>query len=130
VQRYETRVDDGTLYVEGTAADWLEVGSLDDIVALAGGETYTLEYDDYGRAADWVATDDEGVLSFEVRETLADMSYQEDFVQALEGASLEETDEEGYPRRTALFTDLMTRIWDSKGNVELDLDQGQGQGQG
>ena len=126
MQRYETRVEDGTLYVEGTAADWLEVGSLDDIVALAGGETYTLEYDDYGRAADWVATDDEGVLTFDVRETIADMSYQEDFVQALEGASLEETDEEGYPRRTVLFADLMTRIWDSKGNVDLDLDQGQG----
>ncbi len=120
MERYETRIDDGILYVEGTDGGWLEIGTVSDIVELVGGETYELQYQDYGHTADWVDTDERGVLSFDVRETIADMDHREDFVQALEGAGMEENDA-GYPVRTALFADLMTRIWDSKGNIDIDL---------
>jgi YD repeat-containing protein len=118
MRRYQTELEDGTLYIEHDDGR-LEVGEMDDIVALVGGETYTLEYDERQRTVAWLDTED-GELTFEVREVLADMSYTEDVLTSLAGADLDSTDEEGYPLRTSVFADLMTRIWDSKGNVDLE----------
>jgi hypothetical protein len=116
MRRYESKIVDETLYVEGHEG-WLEVGSVEAIVDLLGGETYTLEYDDYGRAADWVRTDDQGRLAFDVVETIERMSFRDEFITQLEATSLDETDEAGHPHRTALYADVMMRIWDSKGNL-------------
>lgn len=56
--RYEPRIADGTLYLERDDHS-LEIGSMDHIVELAGGETYTIEYTDEQSAAAWLDTDDD-----------------------------------------------------------------------
>ncbi|GAA0237728.1 hypothetical protein ACFFQF_27965 [Haladaptatus pallidirubidus] len=117
MQRYQTNVRNDTLYIE-TDGDRLEIGSLDDICELVGGETYSIEYGQRQRAMDWVDTDDDGEFTFDVREVLRDMSYDEEFVTNVRPVAIDETDENGYPLRTSVFADLMMRIWDSKGNLE------------
>jgi hypothetical protein len=117
MKRFESKIEDGTLYVEGTEG-WIEVGTVEDVVELVGGETYALEYDDYGQAADWLDTDEEGVLTFDVVETVEGLSFQEDFVEQLAAVSLDAEDEDGYPMRTSFYADMMTTIWDSKGDLE------------
>ncbi|WP_256464815.1 hypothetical protein [Halosolutus gelatinilyticus] len=41
MKRYETDVRDVVLYVESDDG-WIEIGTMDDIFELVGGETYTL----------------------------------------------------------------------------------------
>lgn len=118
MQRYDTRIDGGTLYVED-GQGWLEIGSMDDVCDIVGGETYTLEYDDEARVVGWLQTDEDGTITFDVRETIADMDYDETFVKRMAEESMDRTTEEGYPERTAAFAELMVEIWDSKGNVDL-----------
>ncbi|MFB6173310.1 MAG: hypothetical protein ABEI39_01575 [Halobacteriales archaeon] len=118
MRRYASKIEDGTLLVEGEEG-WIEVGAVPDIVDLVGGETYRLEYGDYGQVADWVDTDEDGIYTFDVRETIADMTFPEEFVEQLAGVPMAE-DEDGYPERTVFYADMMTRIWDSKGDLEED----------
>jgi len=118
MERFQTRIDDGTLYVEGEDG-WLEVGAMDDIVDIVGGETYTLEYDERQQAVSWLDTDDEGRITFDVRETIDDISFDREFVTNLANADLE-ADPGGYPRRTSFFAEMMIEIWDSKGNLDYD----------
>ena len=118
MRRFESKIDDGTLYVE-SPDDWIEVGTVEDIVELVGGETYTIEYDDYAQAVDWVDTDEEGRLSFDVVETIEEFSFQEEFIVQLADVDLDAEDEDGYPMRTSFYADMMTSIWDSKGNMEI-----------
>ncbi|MFC4990272.1 hypothetical protein [Saliphagus infecundisoli] len=115
MKRYETDVRNGVLYLE-TDDDWIEIGPMDDICELVGGETYTIEYDERQRQVSWLDTDD-GELTFDVRETLADVDYDRDFVENITPIDGEKTDDEGYPMRASVFADLMTDIWDSKGNL-------------
>jgi DNA-dependent RNA polymerase auxiliary subunit epsilon len=117
MERHETRIADGTLYIEADD-EWLTVGEMDDIYELMGGETYTIEYDERQRTQSWLDTDEDGRLTFDVRKTLAGMSYDDEFVSTIAGASLDESNEAGYSHRTSLFADLMKRIWDSKGNLD------------
>ncbi len=117
MERFDTRIDDGYLYIE-TPEGELEVGAMDDVVELLG-ETYTLEYDDEARAAAWLNTEPDGTITFDVRETLAGMDFDEAFVKRVAGWSTAETPD-GYPRRTEQFAELMAEIWDAKGNVEID----------
>lgn len=116
MKRYGTEFRGEDLYLE-TDDGWIEVGSIEDIHDLVGGETYTLEYDERQRTVGWLDTDSDGTITFEVRETLADMSYDEEFVGNVVSVEEGATDEEGYPLRTSVFADLMTTIWDSKGNL-------------
>ena len=118
MRRFESKIEDGTLYVEGRDG-WIEVGTVDNIVELVGGETYTIEYDDYAQAVDWVDTDEEGRLTFDVVETVEGFSFQEDFVTQLADVDLDRKDEDGYPMRTSFYADMMTSIWDSKGNLDM-----------
>lgn len=115
--RYEPRIADGTLYLERDDHS-LEIGSMEQIVELAGGETYTIEYTDRQSAAAWLDTDDENQITFDVREAVGELPHSPEFVTNLENAPLEETTDEGYPKRTSLFVDLFTEILDSKGNLE------------
>lgn len=161
MQRYETAVRDGVLYLEapggadGEPADdpegWLEIGSMDAIVELVGGETYELQYDERQRQAGWLDTDEDGRITFDVRETIRTTTFDDEFVQNVAGvpddettngdgdsatangettnrdgesATTDETDEDeaatadDHSRRAAVFADLLTTIWDSKGNLE------------
>ncbi|MFP9190169.1 hypothetical protein [Natronosalvus vescus] len=115
MKRYETDLRDDVLFLE-TDEGWIEVGSMADICELVGGETYTLEYDEHQRTVSWLDTDEDGTLTFDVRETLAEMSYDREFVANIESIDADATDGE-YPLRASVFADLMTTIWDSKGDL-------------
>lgn len=116
MKRYAADDRDGVLFLE-TDDGWIEVGPLDDICELVGGETYMLEYDERQRSVSWLDTDDEGKLSFDVRETILEMDYNDDLVNNVADLDVDATDQDGYPMRASVFADLMTNIWDSKGNL-------------
>jgi YD repeat-containing protein len=116
MHRYETNVQDNVLYIEGESG-WLEIGSMDDICALVGGETYTVTYDERQQTVGWLDTDADGTLSFNVRETIAEMDYDREFISNLETIDSDAIDADGYPLRAAVFAELMMNIWDSKGNL-------------
>jgi len=129
--RYETDVRDGVLYLQAPAAEgggdgpddatddttWLEIGELDDVVDLVGCEEYVLQYDERQRAVGWLDTDEEGRLTFDVRETIRTTDFDDDFVEAVAGAPADESTEEGHPKRARTFADLLTTIWDAKGDL-------------
>jgi hypothetical protein len=117
MKRYDTIIRDDVLYLEGEDS-WFEIGSINDICSLVGGETYTIEYDERQRTVGWLDTDSDGTLSFDVREIIAEMDYNDDFVATLETIDSNKTDEEGYPLRASVFADLMIEIWNSKGNLD------------
>jgi len=115
--RRGAKVESGTLYLE-SEDDWIEIGSMDAVVELIGGEVYTLEYTDRQSAADWLPTDEDNTLTIDVREELADWGYTDEFVGNVAGSPLDETGESGHPVRTEVFVDMVTAIWDAKGNLE------------
>lgn len=116
MERYATKIEDGTVYIEGVE-DWIEVGALATIFDIVGGETYTIEYErEKAIAYDWLPTDADNTLSFDVEETIEDMTYPVEFVEELEDKSLDSEGE--IPERTAYFAELMVDIWDSKGSLE------------
>lgn len=96
---------------------WVEIGPVDDLVDLIGGEEYVLEYDERQRAAGWLDTDEDGRLTFDVRETIRTTDFNDEFVEAIAGAPADETTEEGHPKRAVTFADLLTTIWDAKGDL-------------
>lgn len=116
MKRYETEIRNGVLYIEGNDG-WLETGSMDVIFEIIGDDTYTIEYDEQQRQMDWLNTDEEGKFTFDIHETIESMSYDSEFVANIASVDPNETDENGYPLRASVFADLMTSIWDSKGNV-------------
>lgn len=116
MERYETRIENGTFSIEGPNG-WLRIGEMETIYDLVGGETYTIEYDDQAQTVSWLDTEEDGTITFDVRETLAEMSYDEEFVSNLANIDPDATDEEGTLLRTTVFADMMTEIWDSKGNL-------------
>lgn len=117
VERHETKITDGTLSVQDVEG-WLTVGNMEHIYELLDGETYTIEYDETQRKQLWLDTDASGELTVDVRDTIVEMSFDEDFVTRLAGTSVDERDDSGYPLRTRLFVDQMTDIWDSKGQLD------------
>lgn len=116
MKRYETRIENGTFSIESPNG-WLRIGEMETICDLVGGETYTIEYDDKARTVSWLNTEEDGTVTFDVCETLEEMSYDEDFISPLTNIDRDATDEEGTLLRAAVFTDMMTDIWDSKGNI-------------
>ena len=118
MERHETRIDGDPLFIEVGDRD-LEIGSLTHICEIVGGERYTIEYDEKAQATSWLSTDDDGTITFDVRETIGDMDYNDTIVEKIAGQPIDVTDEDDYPIRTARFAELMTEIWDSKGAVDL-----------
>lgn len=114
--RYEGVVENGTLYLED-GDHRIEIGPMDAVVELIGGETYTLEYDDRQSATAWLATDEDNTITFDVRDELVDWAYTEDLVRNVDDSPLDRTGESGHPIRAEVFVDMVTTIWDSKGNV-------------
>lgn len=116
MRRYRTIVEDGSVYVEGED-ERLEIGTVDDIHELAGGETYELVYEgDHAKAVEWLELDDEEAMTIDVIETIAAMDYPEPFVGELRERSHEKNGDGS--ERTAYFVDIMTDIWDNKGNLD------------
>lgn len=115
--RYGASLEGDTLYLEGDG-DRIEIGPMDGIVDLIGGETYALEYTERQAAASWLPTDDDATITIDVRDALAEWEYTEAFVANVEPWSLEEVGESGYSYRLEVFVDLVTEIWDTRGNLE------------
>jgi YD repeat-containing protein len=118
MDRYDTRIEDDTLFVE-TGEEDLEIGSMSVIVDLLG-ETYTLEYDEEVKVVGWLDTDEDATITFDVRETIADLDFDDRFVRRMAKESLDRETPGGIPERTAAFAELMREIWDSKGTFEFD----------
>lgn len=116
--RYDATIEDGTLFLEGEH-ERLEIGPMSAILELVGGETYTLEYEPRQSTVSWLSTDEDDTITFDVRDALIDWAYTEEFVANVRESPLERTDENGYPIRTAVFVDMVTAIWNSKGNVTV-----------
>ena len=116
MDRRETRIEDGVIALE-TNDGWLRIGTTEDVIALAGGRTYEIGYDD-ADLYDWLDTDDDGILRFDVVETIASMTHPPEFVESIGDAPLDKTDHAEYPERTVVFVDVLTEIWEQKGNVE------------
>lgn len=113
--RYEPRVRDGVLFVEMDDGS-IEIGPLDDVVESIGGETYTVEYDSVpADAIDWLDTDDQR-LEIDVRDTVTSFAYTDEFVRAM--ADVPRADEAEDGRRVEVFADMVTAIWDAKGNMD------------
>lgn len=119
MKRYDTRINDGTLYIEDDEDD-LEIGTMDDICEILGGESYTIEYNEEAQAAGWLQTDEDGTITFDIPETIDELDYDKTFVQKMVAQPIDQMTPEGYPLRTVEFADLMAEIWDSKGNIELE----------
>src|SRR6056297_847800 len=80
--RYETVVEDGTVYV-ATDDDRLEVGDLETIVDLVGGRAWTIRYSEREKQAHpELHTADEG-LTVDVVDTVNAMTFGEAFVETL-----------------------------------------------
>ncbi|WP_440772562.1 hypothetical protein [Natronorubrum sp. DTA28] len=116
MRRYETTFSDGTFFLE-TGDDWIEVGTEEALLELLG-ETYSIEYSEKERASPWLETDDEGVLTVDVRETLSELTFRKEFVEQIADCELSATTEDGVPVRTAVFADMIQSIWEAKGNVD------------
>ncbi|WP_435156414.1 hypothetical protein [Haladaptatus sp. DFWS20] len=110
MERYETRIDDGVLFVDSPDG-WLKVGTLDDIVALMGGETYTISYEtEHAQHAEWLNLDETGEFSIPIRKTVVTMDHPRAVVSSLACKDLSLTDR-GYPERTTFFADFLMGAW-------------------
>jgi hypothetical protein len=113
--QYETRIDEGVLSIEG-ARGRLEVGPVDRIVEEVGGETYTIQYDARSSSVyEWL-DDESQTLDIDVREALSSYPIPASVVRALGEIPLDGTPD---PTRTAYFADLVTSIWDAKGDMDV-----------
>lgn len=118
MERHDTRIENGTLFVEVDDED-LEIGEMDAICELLG-ETYTVQYGEDQRKMAWLDTDEDGTLTFDVRETLDDLDYNDAFVEKMAAEPIDRTSADGHPVRTEAFADLMSDLWDSKGDTVLE----------
>lgn len=119
MERYETVVEDDILFLD-LGADRFEVGDIDEIVGLVGGETYEVEYDgDHSQVVEWLDLDEDHTLEIDVRETITDMDFPESFVRKL--AERDGETDSGHDARAAYFAEMMATIWESKGNLEDEL---------
>lgn len=105
--RYTPECVDGRLFLVGEGHR-VEVGTLDDVVAAVGGETYTVEYADHHRTQPWVQTDD-GTLDVDVREAVTTLPHTEETVSELAATGMD-TERYGLPTRTVVFADRVVDI--------------------
>ena len=116
VTRYDVRIEDGIVYL--VADERISVGPAEDVVELVGSEVYEVEYDaEVAETYAWTDTDDDHVLRFDVVDTIESMDFPADF--AAQVAQVEhQAGGEVISDRTEFFVDMMTSIWDSKGNLD------------
>jgi hypothetical protein len=107
MKRYEPEIVDGVLFLVA-GDDRVEVGTVDDIVAAVGGDTYTIEYDEAQRTQPWLETDD-GTLDIDVRETVLTLPHTAEMVSELRECDME-TARYGIPTRTVEFANRLVDI--------------------
>ena len=100
--RYETYVDDGTVYV-GRDGGHVEVGAVDDVVELVGGPAWTITYTDAEKERHpAMDTSDEG-LTVDVVDVIHAMTHGEKFVETLAAHPTEPPTEDAMSPRLGLF---------------------------
>jgi hypothetical protein len=100
--RYETTIEDGTIYV-GTSDGPLAVGPVGDALAVVGGPSWTITYsaEQKDRHPD-LDTSDEG-LTVDVEDMMRAMTHSERFVETLAAQPAETDSEEDVSPRLGLF---------------------------
>jgi hypothetical protein len=100
--RYETRVEDGTIYV-GTADGALAVGAVEDALAVVGGPSWTITYSEEQKERHpELDTSDEG-LTVDVVDMMQAMTHSDRFVETLAAQPAEPTGDEEVSPRLGLF---------------------------
>ena len=113
--RYETTVEDGTIYV-GTGDGPLEVGRVEDAVETVGGPSWTIVYSEEERERHpEMDTSDEG-LTVDVVDMLRAMTHSERFVETLAAQPADPADEEDISPRLGLLVGKLLN------NLESGLD--------
>lgn len=109
--RYDTFVEDGTIYV-GTADGLLEVGAVEDAVETVGGPSWTIIYSDEQRERHpEIDTSDEG-LTVDVVDMMQAMTHSEQFVETLAAQPAQSAEDDVSPR-LGLFVGKLLENLDS-----------------
>ena len=116
--RYEPECVDGTLFLvaDEDSDRRVEVGTIDDVVAAVGGDTYSIEYDEKQQIQPWIDADD-GVLTIDVRETATTLNHTEELAAELSEYDMD-TERYGLPTRTVKFADELVEILEQQGRSE------------
>jgi hypothetical protein len=100
--RYETYVEDGTIYV-GTPQEPLEIGDLDVAIDAVGGYSWQINYTDETKARHpGMDTADEG-LTVDVVDIMHAMTHSERFVETLATHPTETPENDTLSPRMGLF---------------------------
>ena len=111
MSRYETFIDDGTIYV-GSPDGPIAVGELDTAIEVVGGPSWTITYSEElkERHPD-LNTSDEG-LTVDVTDMINGMTHSEQFVDTLAAQPAEASDDDISPR-LGLFVGKLLENLDS-----------------
>jgi hypothetical protein len=102
MQRYETFVDDGTIFV-GSADGPIEVGDVEDAIAVVGGPSWTITYPEEAKQRHpGMDTTDEG-LTVDVVDIIHAMTHSDRFVRTLAAQPAETDGDEDISPRLGLF---------------------------
>jgi len=100
--RYDTHVEDGTVYV-GTDDGLLEVGQVDAVLAVVGGPSWRITYSEEERQRHpGVDTSDEGLV-VDVVDMMQAMTHSERFVETLAAQPAHPQGEDEVSPRLGLF---------------------------
>jgi hypothetical protein len=100
--RYDTFVDDGTIFVH-TSDGSLEVGDVADALGVVGGPSWTITYTEEARNRHpELDTSDEG-LTVDVVDMMQAMTHSERFVRTLAAQPGETPDDDDISPRLGLF---------------------------
>lgn len=113
--RYAIEDRNGRLVATGDG-ETLPIGTMDDVVAGIGGETYTISYDETQQTQPWLETTD-GDLEIDVRDAVTTLRFGQEVFDALAGASMDES-KYGMPERSVKFADIVVDIWEEQGRNE------------
>lgn len=113
--RYETTIEDGTIYV-GTADGALEIGSVEEAVDVVGGSSWTITYSEEQRERHPdLDTSDEG-LTVDVVDMMRAMTHSERFVETLAAQPADPSAQQEISPRLGLFVGKLLE------NLESGLD--------
>jgi len=100
--RYETHLDDDTIYV-GTADGPLEVGDVETALEVLGGPSWEIRYSaEFKERHPAVDTSDEGLI-VDIVDIMNAMTHSERFVETLAAQPLEVEDDDEISPRLGLF---------------------------
>ena len=100
--RYDTFVDEGTVYV-GSEDGQVKVGDVEDILDVVGGAAWTITYTDAEKERrPGMDTSDEGLV-VDVVDMIQAMTHGEKFVRTLEAHPVETAAADEMAPRTGLF---------------------------